>query len=432
MVRVRPPSTRFSISKCVSACAAICGRCVMHSTWNADPSVRSFRATTSATRPPMPASTSSKIRPGADALGGRSAASLKPCREVAVSVLMREHDARQLAAGDDPRQRAEVLAGVRRDEELGRVDAAGAPGRVRDRRRRSAPRIGCAPSPAPRAALRAAARASWRRGAAPSTAPARRRERRRARRRAPRSSSAIRSSPRSRSVSSRRSASRRATTSASAGPYFRFRRSSSARRSSSCWSRAGDASMPAAYLRRNAGEVLELRLDPVAGVEIRLELRIERRQLRRRAARRRRAPPESRRRFRTGRRSFPAQSRSTRSALASTWRSAASSTSSPGSPARIGFRPRPIQLAELKGDQVLPRVPIPGGARVSARAPPATRASRRTRPRSARAANRARRTCRGRRDAWTGRAASGARAGRGARSGGTTAPSRRRRWRARR
>ena len=32
VVRVRPPSTRFSIAKCVSAYAAICGRCVMHST----------------------------------------------------------------------------------------------------------------------------------------------------------------------------------------------------------------------------------------------------------------------------------------------------------------------------------------------------------------------------------------------------------------
>ena len=42
--RSRPPSTRFSIWKCVSAYAAICGRCVMQSTWNADPSAAQLRA----------------------------------------------------------------------------------------------------------------------------------------------------------------------------------------------------------------------------------------------------------------------------------------------------------------------------------------------------------------------------------------------------
>ena len=52
------------------------------------PERASLRPTTSATRPPMPASTSSKISPGADALGGRSSASLNPWRDVAVSVLM--------------------------------------------------------------------------------------------------------------------------------------------------------------------------------------------------------------------------------------------------------------------------------------------------------------------------------------------------------
>ena len=41
----------------------------------------------SAARPPIPASTSSKINPGAAAPGGRAAVSLNPWREVAVIVL---------------------------------------------------------------------------------------------------------------------------------------------------------------------------------------------------------------------------------------------------------------------------------------------------------------------------------------------------------
>jgi hypothetical protein len=60
----------------------------MHSTWNAEPSMRSLRPTTSAIRPPIPASTSSKISPGAESLGGRSPVSVNPWRLAAVSVLM--------------------------------------------------------------------------------------------------------------------------------------------------------------------------------------------------------------------------------------------------------------------------------------------------------------------------------------------------------
>src|SRR5262245_6277398 len=43
VVRLLPPSTCFSMWKWASAYAAMCGRCVMHSPWNADPSVRSHR-----------------------------------------------------------------------------------------------------------------------------------------------------------------------------------------------------------------------------------------------------------------------------------------------------------------------------------------------------------------------------------------------------
>ena len=87
----------------------------MQSTWNRSPSARSVAPTTSATRPPMPASTSSKM-------------SVFPRRVGHGQRLQREHDARQLAARHDPRERAQVLAGIGRDVELGRVDAALAPG----------------------------------------------------------------------------------------------------------------------------------------------------------------------------------------------------------------------------------------------------------------------------------------------------------------
>ncbi len=74
----------------------------MQSTWNRSPSDASFCPTTVATRPPMPASTSSKC-------------------------LQRQHHARQLAAGDDLRQRPWLLANVGRQEEFAGVDAGLAP-----------------------------------------------------------------------------------------------------------------------------------------------------------------------------------------------------------------------------------------------------------------------------------------------------------------
>ena len=59
----------------------------MHSTWNIDPSARRFRPTTSATRPPIPASTSSKMSPGAPAPPTRSPSPAES-RAPNVSVLM--------------------------------------------------------------------------------------------------------------------------------------------------------------------------------------------------------------------------------------------------------------------------------------------------------------------------------------------------------
>ncbi len=62
LVTVRRPWTFFSIRKWLRPHAAICGRWVMQRTWKRSPSDASFCPTTVATRPPMPASTSSKIR----------------------------------------------------------------------------------------------------------------------------------------------------------------------------------------------------------------------------------------------------------------------------------------------------------------------------------------------------------------------------------
>ena len=244
--------------------------------------------------------------PGADALGGRSAASLNPWRVVAVSVLI----ASMMRESSPPETMR--ASGRRSSPGFGETknSAASMPARRSTRppaaaRRRSAPRSASAPSPAPRAALRAAL-ANAGRDAAPFLRQLLRPPPRNAARAAAssRSSSAIRSSPPSRVGQLARAARRGAAmTSASVGPYFRFSRSSSASRSSTCCSRAGDASMPSAYLRRNAGQILELRLDAVARLEVRLELRVERRPAPRRGARRRRDRPESHRRSRRATRS---------------------------------------------------------------------------------------------------------------------------------
>ena len=118
--------------KCVAPCAAICGRWVMQSTWNRSASRCSRPPTTSATAPPIPASTSSKM-------------SVLPGASVDASVFERQHDSRQLPARDDAGQRPELLAGVRRDEELRLIDPQRPTTAPRTRPGRSAPRIGCAP-----------------------------------------------------------------------------------------------------------------------------------------------------------------------------------------------------------------------------------------------------------------------------------------------
>ena len=224
--------------------------------------------TTSATRPPMPASTSSKISvlPGASA--GRQR-------------LQRQHDARQLAARDDARERPQVLA---RDSARRRTR----PRRCRARSTRSG---GSSPS-LNRTSNRVRAIASsaeqrlelarerrGRRRAAGATARARRRGTRRSPRRARFCRSSARSpAPVSRSRS-RASAAPVSITSSSVGPYFRFSRSSSASRSSTCCSRAGRRVDAVGVAAQEERQVLELRLDAVARLEIRRELRIDRRQL---------------------------------------------------------------------------------------------------------------------------------------------------------
>ena len=58
------PRASFSIRKCRSASEAICGRCVMHSTWRPSASARSRSPTARAVWPPTPASTSSNTSVG--------------------------------------------------------------------------------------------------------------------------------------------------------------------------------------------------------------------------------------------------------------------------------------------------------------------------------------------------------------------------------
>ena len=106
-VSVRPRSTCLRTARWRSANAAICGRCVTHSTCCLSAMACSFRPTTSATRPPIPASTSSNT-------------SVLPRRVGARHRLEREHDARQLAARRDARERPQLLARVGREQELGR------------------------------------------------------------------------------------------------------------------------------------------------------------------------------------------------------------------------------------------------------------------------------------------------------------------------
>ena len=81
---------------------------------------RSLRPTTSATRPPIPASTSSKTR-------------VMPRRVEARHRLQGQHDARQLAPGGDAGQGPQLLAGVGREQELRPLEARA---RSRSRRRR--------------------------------------------------------------------------------------------------------------------------------------------------------------------------------------------------------------------------------------------------------------------------------------------------------
>ena len=174
-------------------------------------------------------------------------ASLKPCRDVAVSVLiasmMRDSSPPDTIRasgrrsspgfGDTKNSAASMPRALQADSGSGVAEPHLEPRPLHRQLARAALR-------APRRTASAMRRRSLRQLPAPPT------DTRAARPHSSRSSSASRSSPRSRSASSRRSASRRAMTSASVGPYLRFSRSSSASRSSTCCSRAGDASMPSA------------------------------------------------------------------------------------------------------------------------------------------------------------------------------------------
>ena len=106
-VSVRPARTFFSIRKCVVAWAAICGRCVMQSTWK-----------------PI----AERAQSQADNVGHASAnARVDFVKDERLPRLIprghrlqRQHHTRQFPAGDNPRQRSEILPWVGRHEELAR------------------------------------------------------------------------------------------------------------------------------------------------------------------------------------------------------------------------------------------------------------------------------------------------------------------------
>ena len=310
----------------------------MHSTWNAPPSRCSRAPTTSATAPPMPASTSSKM-------------SVLPGASVDRQRLQREHDARQLAARRDARQRLQVFAGVRRDVELRRRRCRGRSTAPRHRAARSGPRTassaiasspsafsralantsrGCAP-PRPRA--RAATLSIRRVARSPARHRAPRRARSRARGRAARCRSA-------RAWSRRRPATVRASSSAARAAPGDPRPPGAAPATRRCLRRT--------IARKNARSS-SCDLMRVARVEVRREPRVERRQLAdllpHRAERRQRRA----RRLRTAPCRLRAHSRWRRSALASTCASASSSSSSPG----CGFDA--IDLGELEREELRSR-----------------------------------------------------------------------------
>ena len=107
----REPISRFG--NCVAPRAAICGRCVMQSTWNRLP-----KRLQPGTRRRRRRARRCPRRPR------RRSASCPASSLGRAERLQREHDARQLAARHDARERPQILARVRRHEELGLVDAA--------------------------------------------------------------------------------------------------------------------------------------------------------------------------------------------------------------------------------------------------------------------------------------------------------------------
>ena len=223
-------TTLFEMWKCTWPAAAICGRCVMHSTWNDSPMPRSFFPTTSATRPPMPASISSKI----SVLPGASAAA-----SVRIASITRESS----PPARDARERPQILARRSPRDSTRRRRCRSRSTPTPAARPRTALRTACAPSPARRAAPESGGRTASPPRAACATAPGRASETRSRAARVSASRPARRSSAFSSASSCRDSASLFAITSASVGPYLRLSRSSSASRSSTSCRRAGDASM---------------------------------------------------------------------------------------------------------------------------------------------------------------------------------------------
>ena len=240
LAAVTCPALSLVTTTCWSAKAATCGRWVTTMTWAVRASRASRRPTSTATLPPMPASTSSKTKVGHAVDAGEHD-------------LDRQHDARQLAAGRALAERAgtrcrrAASAASSTASAPSAVNAAGSSVAVDRRRASSASAIArsCS-SPVTAAPNRSAAArraAVSARRAAADDAPAQVLH-------AARRAAAIRSSaPSTASTRSPAAAAHQSRTSSSSGPYRRLSALIACRRSSTSASRCGSASTSRSVLR---------------------------------------------------------------------------------------------------------------------------------------------------------------------------------------
>ena len=230
------PRRDFSIRNCVVPRAAICGRCVMHSTWNRRPAPgasrrRRRRRGRRCRHRPRRRSASCRAR-----LSAASVFSASMTRDSSPPETMRASGRSSSPGFGETKNSAwsmpRSLHAVRRQLAVVEPDLEPRPRHreLREQRLEVARKRDGAPS----AALRDRSRAT-----------ARKRGGRRVERRWPDPRRA-RLPPRQQLALARQRVALLRSRPRSVGPYFRFSRSSSASRSSTCCSRPGDASMPSA------------------------------------------------------------------------------------------------------------------------------------------------------------------------------------------